>query len=355
MNNSTNNLGNNVLSSTMKPCLMFIFVVGGCITCLICLFGLIFNGLAAFIWATMSKSGWKPTTSNMLVMALELSDIILLVLKFLLISFPIFLEHTNKIVFRHYSKFTAYGMQIFNAFGTGGRISSNWFLVIISVDRYLAICKPTSAKSFTPKKAKIVICLVYLLSFLFALVRNFEFKPLFNEKQKRWIYAATNLKENETYGITYRIILHNILVIIAPFVIALVLTIIILKNLHTKVSSVQSVLSNNARYLTMSLMAVNMLFFICFSFEIFRLVISGLYFKKILVCGHTFMYYSIFTDCMTLINSSSNFFLFSFFNKNFKRRVKEFFKLKLITATRNQSSEDENQSIQSNRTENGKY
>lgn len=327
--------------SFAADCKFWNFLLSGVSLSSITFFGTIFNILAAIIWLTMNNH--KNNVTTILVICLEISDTVILIFFFIFQSLHTFIGYVNEIVFKEYASFRSKAVERFLPIENFARITSNWIIVIISIERYFAICRPTTkAKLFTPLRIKIGVGLLALFGLFFSLPRAFEYEICYDKRAEYYKLKPTFLKtNNEIYGILYRILLQNIIVIILPFILIVSLTILTLRTLTRKVLEVQTHLTSNIKYITRSLMAVNILFICSFIFEIFRLIISGLYVNEMIKCGHFFFYFTSITYNITCFNSAANFFLFAFLNKIFYKRFLKFFKRNVVDISINGQTSNE--------------
>lgn len=287
--------------------------------------GIVFNVLAAIIWRNLKSK----STTTVLVIFLEIADTIFLIHYLIVLGIPYFLEYVNFKLFKRYSAIRAYGLKYTNSISEWADAASNWATVLISVERYIAVCKPFAYKNITKLRTIILVSALYFGLFVVYIIQNYEYETKFYPEKGIYEIKGTNLKKNKLYAIAYRLVFITTISILIPFVVVLVVTIMVFKKLKRtlkgKMVSNQLPYAKRTKQVTRSLLAVNVLFIGVYSFEIFRIVITALFVKEMLTCGHFLFYYHRLAIVLKSINSSVNFFLFSLLNSIFRKKTRQLF------------------------------
>lgn len=87
------------------------------------------------------------------------------------------------------------------------RLINTWMTVLLTVDRYVAVCRPLHAHSVcTVSRTYVQMTSVFVISVLFCIPRFFEYHIRYYE-DGRYGFETTPLMMNHTYTVVYRILL----------------------------------------------------------------------------------------------------------------------------------------------------
>ncbi|MEQ2218793.1 hypothetical protein XENOCAPTIV_008253 [Xenoophorus captivus] len=198
---------------------------------------------------------------------------------------------------------------------------SIYFLVLVSIDRYLALVHPLSHETMRrPKFAKIGCVLVWFLGFLLSIPKliNRELAPHEN---------ITTCSENNTTILLVNELMVSVFAFFIPIFIITFSTLKILKTLRGR-SKERAKTKKTDHKATILVLAVLLAFLICWvPFHLLKIpallshvgILTGCSSKTILyICGQIFTYLGFF-------NSVLNPILYVIVGKNFQKKFKELF------------------------------
>ncbi|XP_047248853.1 B2 bradykinin receptor-like [Girardinichthys multiradiatus] len=198
---------------------------------------------------------------------------------------------------------------------------SIYFLVLVSIDRYLALVHPLSHETMRrPKFAKIGCVLVWILGFLLSIPKliNRELAPDGN---------VTKCIENDTNMYLVNELMISVFAFFIPILIITFSTLKILKTLTSRFW-IDGNLKQTDHKATILVLAVLLAFLICWvPFHLLKIpallshvgILTGCSSKTILyICGQIFTYLGFF-------NSVLNPILYVIVGKNFQKKFKEVF------------------------------
>ncbi|KAK3092832.1 hypothetical protein FSP39_007720 [Pinctada imbricata] len=134
------------------------------------LFGISGNILTVII---MSSSKFKHLTSRIFLIALAISDTILLVTQ------PFNKMFVMKLLGRDIRALSQIGCKIFFLFFRTGKMTSSWFVVFLCLERFVAVWFPLKAKIIWRKEVALAaICLIYVIITSFNAVWTYSSKVL---------------------------------------------------------------------------------------------------------------------------------------------------------------------------------
>ncbi|CAH8570540.1 unnamed protein product [Schistosoma bovis] len=222
-----------------------VFLVG----CIL-LAGITGNVLSGFVLARDRSHG----TTSLILTSLAVFDTAFLILCFF---FQFLKTLSFYILWLSYINFYAHTSKILYGSGMAVRMMRNWTVVLVSLERWVAVCKPLHAPSIcTRKKAHIAISLIVILSSLYNIPHFFivDAMPLLcysNEDNKTNIlhsgyYNFTELPKgiliyhsairswvnnNYAFRLIYRLISYTILIVILPNVIIAIFNVLLIRGI----------------------------------------------------------------------------------------------------------------------------
>lgn len=139
----------------------------------LCLVGFYGNTISILIF---TKPIMRRSPINILLAALSVVDSAVLLLSVFVFILPGFNETFR---FPFMPRFYAYTLAFIYPPAMIMQTSSVWTFVLISTERFLAVCYPLSVDKFaTPTKTKLALASVIILSIIYNLIRFWEFIPM---------------------------------------------------------------------------------------------------------------------------------------------------------------------------------
>ena len=288
-----------------------IFVVG-----FLCLVGFTGNTLSI---AVMRKERQKSTMSLLLTALAVMDNLFLLACLFYQTCLSIYTNTGHLSV-------CAYGEPYVYAYGLTAQTGTIWIVVMVTMDRFVAVCKPFSAQKWcTRRNAKMAAVGVATFSILYNLPRWFEMgtsekigkdgtveiipvmNPLFDDYYYAMIYR----------GICYIIFMHTIpLSTILILNIKMILAVRYSNKRHAHLSRDQ----NNENNATVMLIMVVTIFLLCETPAAVANILSSV---DMHVPEMTIKYMFVITNMLVTLNSSTNFIIYCLFGRRFRRHCLE--------------------------------
>ena len=308
-----------------------VFVVGP-----MCLAGLMGNTLAIIVMRIDNANKMV----SFLLKALALADNAYLMSCLLLQTLKAISECTNWIP--SLKNTYPYAEPYIWPFASITQTTAVWVVVLVTADRYLAICKPfDKAKYLSSQKTRIVIFLIPLLATIYNIPRFFEHytteMPDYCLERNRILTRATTLRKNRHYVIFYKTGAFFIFRMIIPL---LTLTILNCKLMSTlKIAKLDRAKLTNANHnnlnrarsrkdsFTLILVSVVSVFILCQTPDfLLRLIVSVRRFQGThsTLTSLPYSYANTFTNMLLTLNSSINCVIYCVTGKRFRhilRRV----------------------------------
>ncbi|XP_072882692.1 melanin-concentrating hormone receptor 1-like [Hemitrygon akajei] len=300
---STENLRNQFGAERFTP---YTNVIMPSLFGIISFLGIIGNSIVIYTTVKKTKLRYKHTVPDVFIFNLSLVDLLFL------LGMP-FLIH--QLVGNGSWHFGAVMCTIITSLDSNSQVTSTYILTAMTFDRYLATVHPLkSAYMRTPSMATLVVCLVWLVSFLTII-------PV-------WLYSGLMLRPDGTVGcalllpnpatdIYWFTLYQFILVFATPLVIICVIYFKILQHMSTTVVPLpQQSIRLRTRKMTRMAVAICSTFFICWGpFYILQLV-----HLRIEQPSVTFFCAYNFAISLGYANSCINPFLYLVLSETFKRR-----------------------------------
>ena len=112
------------------------------------------------------------------------------------------------------------------------RLADTWLIVILTIDRYIAVCHPLQAQHVcTLRRTYFNICVITLVTLVFSLPRFFEYRMTDREVSAAG-FVSMDLTRSMTYTLLYRISLFFLAMYLVPMMLLIVLNIRLLCTLR---------------------------------------------------------------------------------------------------------------------------
>lgn len=297
-------------------CTLFNFVLWGVVGSSFCILGMIGNALS---FIAFHKD--RRTAAVTLLQCLACSDFMLLFTVFITDDIPYACDYSRGC--ENYWYTWPYIRYIW-LLTPLSHMCSIWFVVLIAMNRYWAVCKPHHMSRFWSSQRTItyVICVIGLV-ILFNFPRFFEYRIIINDDEtngNRWKEIRTEMGKTFSYKEVYKVYLVNVILIMLPLVFLTLLTWPILRAMHLRSkSNVQkktSSLSRASQEITFVLSLVLCVTILCQTpLAIFHFVRYSYDYG----CGDAVHYLDNISKFFVTVNSCINFVIYCLFSGRFRK------------------------------------
>ncbi len=193
--------------------------------------------------------------------------------------------------------------------------------------RYFGVCKVHSnLTSWTkPSRVKWQILIIYILAVLYNLPVYFEERVVWMARGEFYFPVRYKWSEYKWYKSGYRLVFYYLLTLIIPTLILVYTTFHLIKSLKSmkekKKAMTTSQDQSSDEGLTMSLIAVVVIFLICnFTIPTRRLLVE-IYGIQMAFCGHKLYPFSALTATFHIFNGSVNVIVYLLFGRTFRKKA----------------------------------
>ena len=207
------------------------------------------------------------------------------------------------------------------------QMCSVWLTVLISTERYIAICYPFLAfRMCTVTKVRICCIGIAISVLLFNFPKFFEFYPSVDihtthsgENVTIVNVGFSELRSNKVYRYFYNTALYCILVYLAPLCILLVLNIKIILQMRQAKKQWNTLLCNQQieHRITIIPLTVVAIFFICGTQSLIAFTLDAIF----VIMSSWLDIYTAFANMLVTFNSAVNFIIFYVFGSKFRRTL----------------------------------
>ena len=271
--------------------------------------------------------------ATFLLQSLAIADIFVLTLSYVVLSVI-----CGLLPFMNHQELTGmalpYLIKYINPFGYIAHSWAIWITVLIAVNRFVAITKPLSAPFLcTLKKARLQVLLIIVLGVLFNLPRFFQndivyIQPNPNSTVTIASLNSTVIGDHTIFGKIYTNALYTICVLILPLFILTIVNYKLIKEirkakqLRDSMSATPTKNTNSSgeeNNVTLVMVIIVVVFLLCHTPDrILQIVIVTLPQLKP-KCGGIIYYLSDVVNLLIIINSSTNFVIYYFLRKRFRK------------------------------------
>lgn len=291
---------------------------------IICTIGIVGIILTVIVLSRKTMS----TSTNSYLISLAMSDLAFL----LIMATRCIDERLSREAHYHYLVIMSY----VNVFLLAFLLASVWLTVMLAIERYIAICHPLKAMGIcTVARARIIIVAILICSFLFKIPEFFKLKQYtFYDHcigKEVPLMHPTDLALNETFRHIYSWF-DCFLLALLPFSLLLFLNVCLIREIHRSTnylryhlasdSNVQTIITGEEMKITMMLVSVVVVFFICEAPHVILVVM------KRLQPGEQFPHLQLMINITILLfalRSSFNFILYCWFSEKFWNTFKKTF------------------------------
>ena len=295
-------------------------IVMGSIIC----FGVFGNTVSFFVLLKQMK-----TSPSLLILAiLSVGDCIILIVILFTKTIRSFAKYTR--LFPAYLDFYPYvSSYAWQVSSTAVQFTSHLTL-LISIHRYVAVCKPFNAVKFSTKRIIIPqVIFIILFAISFNIPRFFE-RQVFVEYSENgtfiqcW-YENTDLSNNEYYLWIYRTVFYYIIGYAIPLPILMWTTVKMITTMKQARESRKLMSTNQCDGaqddVTPGLLVILLVYFIYQSAYVTRRVVHSIY-PDDRRCGSVYYYAQIASSLGLVVNSSINFVIYMTMCKSFRQTLR---------------------------------
>ncbi len=304
---------------TYQDCTFFNFVLWGIVGSSFCILGMLGNTLA---FTGFQRDRRTPAVT--LLQCLACSDFVLLLAVFVTDDIPYACDYSptceNFWMVWPYIRYVWLVTPL-------SHMCSIWFVVLIAMNRYWAVCKPHNMnRTWTLQRTICYVIGVIFMVFAFNTPRFFEYKIVsyLDTDNTTWISHEdrTDFGRNYYYKVVYKAYLVNVLLVLVPLLTLIFLTFPILKAMHARrnkdkgKSNSKNSLSRASHEITFVLSLVLVVAIVCQTpLAIFHFVRNSYRYH----CGDFVFYLDNISKLLVTVNSSINFVIYCLFSSRFRR------------------------------------
>ncbi len=312
-------------SKKQYNCVAFNFVVYGMVVGIFCFLGLSGNTLSIFV-LHKDKSNEVAT---FLLQALAVADNLVLI-----ISFTVLSVIYGIIPLAQGPKASAplhpYIVMFVHPLGYMAQTLTIWMTVLLAINRFIAVCMPFHATTLcTMKNARYQVIGVLLFSVIFNFPRFFQFhlvmktRQLANGEMVKFVsYNATEIGERTLFGKIYTNALYSICIFVMPFILLAYLNTRLaleLKNMRKRRNSMSTTPAPSDQNITFVMIVIIVIFILCHLPDRILQGTKSFWDPKSKGCYSAFQNYTAVANVLITLNSSTNFLVYYFFRKRFRR------------------------------------
>ena len=308
----------------------FDFIMGVWLPGIICALGIIGN-IISLIVLSFDRSKC-PTFYSL--KALALSDILLLSTALLQQVIPMFcllIQCVNAFCLNlGYIRIYAWPIICI------AQMTSVWLTMLISAERYAAICRPLQAKSMRNlPKVRLGIWVIVLVAVLFNIPKFFEFQP--HKEYVRNLNATfvfvgdTELRRNPIYRYLYNTALFCLVIYAIPLSTLTLLNVTIVTKMRQASRRWEQLNRIQQRELkaTAIPLCIVVVFFICGTQSLISFILDAVFVES---TSTRLQIYTAIVNLLVIINSAVNFLIFYMFGSKFRKLLRHVIYCKLHSA-----------------------
>ena len=296
------------------------------------IFGILGN-IVSFVVLCRQK---KRLTTNVLLQTLAIADSLILISSILLRSLRFVNWKAYNDVF-HYVFLALYPCVYFF------RLADTWITVLMTFDRYIAVCHPLKAQSIcTLRRTYVTIVVIVACTLTFSMPRLFEFR-LTDRSFATIGYVSTELVRNRSYTVIYRISLFFIAMYLVPMTLLTVLNVRLLYTLRKAYRQRDLMLSNGSTHGNKAeasgavksglgvTLTVATLVIVCIVCNVTAMITHVIWAMEFCLPGLRYLerqrrLMANFSNILITFNSAINFLIYCVFSRKFRAGVRETFR-----------------------------
>lgn len=220
-------------------------------------------------------------------------------------------------------------------------MSTVWLTVLVSCERYVAICRPLDVASVcTVSRVRRAVATILLTSILFNLPRFVEFQV----DPSGTILQKTDIGNSEYFRYTYSCVLYSLTLFLAPLCLLVFLNVQLLVALHrgrNEWINLQ-VVQRREQTITAIPLTIVVVFFICGTPSLAVNVIDSI--APVVSHSPYFVMFMLFANFLVVVNSASNIVVYCLVGRKFRSKLTEMFQCKTCYAAQQPTRSDGNTS-----------
>ena len=219
------------------------------------------------------------------------------------------------------------------------RLVDTWLTVMMTIDRYIAVCHPLRAQHLcTLRRTYISIAVIIFVTLVISLPRFFEFEMHYSDADELYTgYMITPLLKDKTYTFVYRIALFFLVMYLIPMGVLVILNVRLLLTLRSAYRYRSSMISsgnmhtskgqqpNENRGVTIVVVTIVIVCVICNVTAMISHVIWTLQ-----TCIQKLSYMEVYrrfvanvSNVMVIFNCAINFIIYCLFSRKFRSGLKQ--------------------------------
>lgn len=226
-----------------------------------------------------------------------------------------------------------YLIQYVNPLGYMAHSWCIWVTVLVAVNRYLAVSRPLgAARLCTMTKVRVQVATVILLGVLFNIPRFFQHRIVHVAVPNSTVFVphlnATSIGDHSLFGKVYTNALYTICVLILPLLILSVVNYKLIKAIQHAKRMRESMLATPTKNtkpngeennVTLVMIIIVVVFMVCHTPDRILQIIRVSFPKLNPRCGTPMYYLCDVANLLIIINSSTNFVIYYFLRKRFRK------------------------------------
>ena len=293
-----------------------VFVVG-----ILCLVGFVGNALSV---AVLRKDRDKKNTTNWLLQTLAVADTLYLCASVFIQILNTIHSETNW--WPDLQSAFPYLEPYIWPFASIAQTITVWLVMLVTVDRYIAICLPLRTNMRTLQRTKLAVAVVVILAMLYNVPRFMEREIVTKfdscTNSTFLITQKTTFRENRVYFLVYKTIMYFIFRSIGPLLALIILNVRLVKALR-EVRKKHRDMTKSTKHrenITLMLVVVVTVFILCEMPDLIaRIVFAYVVFDEANFDINRLRYFNVVTNAMLTLNSGINFLIYCLIGNKFRR------------------------------------
>ncbi|KAI0224058.1 FMRFamide receptor [Lamellibrachia satsuma] len=291
-----------------------VFLVG-----FLCLVGFVGNALSI---AVLYRDSDRNNTTNWLLQTLAVVDTMYLVASVFIQTIKTLHDHTDWVPKMH--NVFVYMEPYVWAFASIVQTTTVWTVMLVTIDRYVAVCKPFQVQLRSLQRAKMAFLGIVVAAILYNIPRFFEREMRLVSDQCGDVVKTKKsaMGESWIYFLVYKTVLYFMFRAFGPLLTLIVLNTTLMRALHT-VRKKREKLTRNSQHrenMTLVLVIVVSVFFVCQIPDLtLRIIMTFVNLHVIDVDLTSLRYVNAVTNMLLTINSSTNFLIYCLIGKKFRK------------------------------------